>query len=440
MIHLTPNVQYWITIGLFLIVFAGIFTEIVEKSLLAATGAIGVMLLGLLPKESAFSVIDFNTLSLLLGMMVTVSVAMEARVFEWISIVILRWTQGKPLLIFLLFMATTLVLSSVLNNVTTILVLLPLTISIARGIGINPKPLVLGEIFFANTGGLLTLIGDPVNTIVGSAAGLGMLDFLYAMWIPVLLHGLFVLVYLYARNHSQLRDIGAEFIKVFHNQLVILRVEKDFASRPFQARYAVTTSVILLLTIVGFLFSDVIGLSAAQIALCGAVLSLLFHHRSVDPEHIFAHVEWRTLVFFTGLFVVVGALEHTGILDAIARSIAVLAGNAYLLLGLLLVLTAVVSAFVDNIPFVTIMIPIIRTLNESQALSDPNVLWIALCLGAVMGGMVSPFGSSANIVAIATAAKSGYKISNRFYLRTSIPVSVMGILISYGYLITAYAV
>lgn len=440
MLHLSPLMEYWLTIGLFLVVFGAVFTEIVEKGLVAAAGAVTVLILGLLPGEEAFAAIDFNTIGLLLGMMVTVSVAMEARVFEWLSIVILRMTQGRPLLIFLLFMTATLFMSSVLNNVTTILILLPLTISIARGIGMNPKPLVIGEIIFANTGGLLTLIGDPVNTIVGSAAGFGMLDFLRAMWVPVCIHALFVLAFLYVRNRAQLRDISTQFAKVLHNQLVIMSVEKDFNTRPFNARYAVTTSAVLACTIAGFIVADRLGLTAAQIALIGAVASLLLHHRSVDAEHIFAHVEWRTLVFFAGLFVVVGALETTGLLQRVAGVINDISGNGYVLLAFLLVVTAVVSAFVDNIPFVTIMIPIIRTLAQEHVVPDPTMLWFALCLGAVMGGLASPFGSSANIVAIATAAKAGYKVQNAFYLKNSVVISAVGVVISYVYLVLAYGV
>jgi Na+/H+ antiporter NhaD/arsenite permease-like protein len=438
MFPLSADAQFWVTLGLFSVVLVGIFTELVEKSLLAAAGAACVLLLGLLEPEGIFAAIDFNTLGLLLGMMLVVGVAMELRLFEWLSVGILRQTGGRPLLIFLLFMVATFVLSSILNNVTTILVLLPLTIGIARGIGMNPKPLVLGEIILANTGGLLTLIGDPVNTIVGSAASLGMLDFLRAMWIPVCLHAVLLLWFIYGMNRAQLRDIRTEFLKVLHNQLVIQRVEKEFTSAPFYRRDAFTAGGILILTIAAFLSADWLHLGPSQIALSAAAISLLVHHKRAPLERILHQVEWTTLGFFLGLFVLVGALEHTGVLEDLAKFIADVSSNPYVLLALLLSVTAVVSAFVDNIPFVTIMIPIIRALDQHQVVPDVHVLWYGLCLGAVMGGLASPFGSSANIVALATANKAGFRVSTPLYLRTSIIASVSGVLISYVYLVLAY--
>ncbi len=436
---MTHSLQLWLTLGIFGLTFAGIFVEIVDKGILATAGAFLCLALGLMTEREAGGFIDFETLSLLLGMMGVVSVASMAGLFEVSSVRILKLTGGSPLLIFLIFMLSTLLLSSFLNNVTTILILLPLTIQITRGIGLNPKPFVLGEIFFANIGGLLTLIGDPVNTIVGSASHLGMLDFIANMAVPVFLHFAVILVFLYATNRRQFRGIGKNFIKVLHNQLVLRSIGDALLAKEYRKSFMAKAALTLLATIVAMLFADRIGWTPGAIALTGAVLAMLLNHRDVDVLNVFHEVEWTTLFFYTGLFVLVGAVEKTGILEVAAHQLQSAAGNPYLLLGMLLLITGVVSAFVDNIPFVTVMIPVVRSLQGGGMFPHhPEILWWALSLGAVMGGMASPFGSSANIVAIGVAERAGFKISTPFYLRTSLMVSACGLVIAYLYLITAY--
>jgi len=436
---MSETLQHGVTIGIFVAVFVGILTEVFEKGVVAVTGALLCLLLGIITQGEAESFIDFETLSLLLGMMVVVGVAADSGLFEYVSIAILKITRGRPLAIFLFFMINTLLLSSVLNNVTTILIMLPLTLEMTRGIGINPKPFVLGEIFFANIGGLLTLIGDPVNTIVGSAANLGMIDFMVNMSIPVFAHTATILLFLYVVNRSQFRDIGDNFIKLFHNQLVIQSINDRFEKKGIDWGYDTRSSIVLVLTIICFLMSGILGLSAGAIALVGAAVALLACHKKVEFESVLHSIEWKTLLFFLGLFVVVGAVEKTGVLDTLAHALMGLTSSPYLLIGILLIGTGIVSAFVDNIPFVTIMIPIVRTIQEGGLFpNNPEVLWFALCLGAVMGGMASPFGSSANIVAIGCADRCKYHISTPYYLRTSLIVSAMGLVIAYAYLVLAY--
>jgi len=432
--------HFWIILAIFVVVFIGIFSERIDKGILAVAGAVACILFGGITEQAAGGFVDFQTLSLLLGMMVTVGVASDSGVFELISVKILKITQGRPLLIFLLFMTSTLLMSSFLNNVTTILILLPLTIEITRGIGLNAKPFVLGEIFFANIGGLLTLIGDPVNTIVGSAGNLGMSDFMINMSIPVFLHFAIIVAYLYFLNKGQFKSITDNFIKVFHNQLVIQSIDDQFAKRKIDMRFVWSSSLIMAATIVSFLFSDRIGLTAGTLALIGAAVTMLWHFRKIELDHILSTaIEWKTLLFFAGLFVIVGAVEQTGILEQIAHLLESLTSNPYVLVGILLVMTGVVSAFIDNIPFVTIMIPIIRALQAGPLFPHhPEMLWWALSLGAVMGGMASPFGSSANVVAIGVANKSGFRITTPYYLKNSLFVSFSGLLISYVYLITFY--
>ncbi len=439
MFELASGVHFWLTLALFAVVFVGIFTEIVDKGILAGIGAALCVVLGLATEGEAGTYIDFQTLSLLLGMMAVVSVASMAGLFEHLSVSILKKTGGAPLLIFVLFMVLTLLLSSFLNNVTTVLIMLPLSIQIARGIGLNPRPFVLGEIFFANIGGLLTLIGDPVNSIVGSAAGLGMLDFMTNLSIPVFIIFLVTMVYLYLLNKPQFKSIRSDFSKVLHNQLVIRHIDDKLKAKNFKKRYMIRSAAALAMTIVAMLFAEQLGLTPGAIALIGAVVTLIVNHKDIDMPHLFSEIEWSTLFFYMGLFVMVGTVEKTGALDMLATSIDSLNAGPVVLIGLLLIMTGVVSAFVDNIPFVTVMIPIIRTLQENEMFAqNPDVLWWALSLGAVLGGMASPFGSSANIVAIGVAHKAGFKVATPYYLKYSLFVSCAGLLISFLYLVFFY--
>lgn len=440
MTELVPaSLEFWLPIGVFILVFAGIFLEYIDKAIVTTIGAFMVLLLGSVSHADAFESIDFETLALLFGMMIVVEVASRARLFELLSVKILKITAGRPLLIFLLFIINTLFLSSFLNNVTTILIILPLTIEITRGVGLNTKPFVIGEIVAANIGGLLTLIGDPVNTIVGTAVGLGMLDFLINLSIPVFLLLFFTLGVLLIANRKDFKNIRDNFVKILHNILVLKTVEERFDKIPLKKSLLWTSSVTLVCTIAAFIFSEQLQLSAGVIALIGATVSLTLAHKHVQIHQIISSLEWQTLFFFGGLFVVVGALESTGALEIIANALTHITTNPYLLIFILLIGTGVVSAIVDNVPFVTMMIPIMQSLLASGLFPDsPEILWWTLSLGAVMGGMASPYGSTANIVAIGTSKKAGLTINLFYYLRYSLPISCAGLLISYVYLISAY--
>lgn len=431
--------SFWLPIAIFALVFVGIFLEIVDKAIVAAVGALATVIFGTLSHGDAFGSIDFETIGLLFGMMIVVEVASKARLFELLSVKILKTTGGRPLLIFLLFIINTLILSSFLNNVTTILIILPLTIEITRGIGLNTKPFLIGEIVAANIGGLLTLIGDPVNTILGTAVGIGMSDFFVHLVIPVIAALCFTVGLVIVTNRSEFKNIRGNFVKVLHNMLVIKSVEERFDKQPLKVALLYTSSVALVLTIAGFIFADDLGLSPGIIALAGATAALIVSHKHVPIHSVLGSLEWQTLIFFVGLFVTVGALEATGVLTSIANALTQLTTNPYVLILILLFGTGIVSAIVDNVPFITMMIPVGKALLAGGLFAQsPEVLWWTLSLGAVMGGLASPYGSSANIVAIGTAKKAGLVISTRYYLRYSLPVSLAGLCMSYIYLVTAY--
>ena len=431
--------RFWLPIAIFVAVFVGMFLERIEKALVTGLGAAAVLLLGLVPQSQAFAAIDFETLALLFGMMVIVEVTARGRLFALLSTKILRLTGGRPLLIFVLFVLNTLILSSVLSNVTTILIILPLTIEITAGIGLNPRPFLVAEIVAANVGGLLTLIGDPVNTIVGSAVGIGMFEFGYHLGIPVAILTALTLLFLRFAHRAEFKDIRGDFLKVLHNMLVITAVEERFEKFPVRRSQLWISGGVLAGTILGFAVADRIGLTPGVIALIGGVAALTLTHKTVPFHKVMEGVEWQTLIFFAGLFVVVGALESTGVLEMIAAGLAGVTTDPYVLLGILLVGTAVVSAVVDNVPFVTMMIPVMQALLAAGLFAaSPQVVWWTLSLGAVIGGLASPYGSSANIVAVGVARKAGVALPTGAYLRYSLPISAVGLLISYAYLVAAY--
>ena len=430
--------QYWLPIVVFGLVFAGVLLELTEKSLITAIGALVLILVHSVEQHEALAMIDFDTLTLLFGMMIVVEVAAHARLFEWLSMLILRMTKGRPLLIFVLFIVNTLVLSSFLNNVTTILIMLPLTIEIAKGIGLNLRPFVIGEMVAANIGGLLTLIGDPVNTIVGTAADLGMMSFMVNLSTPVFIIAGATIAFLWLTDRKSFAGIRSNFTKVLHNLLVLKNVEGRFRATPFDKTLLCIAIACLVCTIGGFIAAEYLDISPGLVAVIGATVTMVATHHRVPYSTIVGGIEWQTLLFFGGLFVVVGAVEQTGILEQVAEHLVALTAQPAALLAIILVSTGIISAIVDNVPFVTLMIPIITSIQEEQIFPDGSVLWWALCLGAVMGGMASPYGSSANIVAVGTARKAGYKLSNATYMLYSLPISVGGLAVSYVYLVFAY--
>ncbi len=438
-VNFLEHAHVWLPILGFAAILVGILSERVDKGLLAGGGALLFLAANFIEPENVLSAIDFETLSLLLGMMLLVSIAEESRLFEMLSLQILRITQGRPLVVFVLFLANTLVLSSFLNNVTTILIMVPLTLEITRGIGLKPRPFIIGEIICANIGGLLTLIGDPVNTIVGSYAHLNMFAFMWNMGIPVLCTFACTGLLLFSTHRKQFRNIGGDFITVLHNLLVMRVIERKFNAQKLDVPFMWQSGILLSLTIGCFLWSEQLGSTPGFIALAGAGLALAICHRHVSVEHALAKVDWKTLLFFLGLFILVGGVEGTGMLERLAQGISSMSTHPALLLAMLLLGTAVISAFIDNVPFVTIMLPVISALLKQGLFPEsPEVLWWTLSLGAVMGGMASPFGSSANIVALETVRKYGMRLSGSEYVRFSLPLSAIGLSISYVYLLLAY--
>ncbi|MEW6726992.1 MAG: ArsB/NhaD family transporter [Bacillota bacterium] len=422
--------QVTIATAVFLITYAVIVSEKVHRAVAAFCGAALVVLVGILEPERAVHAIDWNTIGLLVGMMIIVGITRETGVFEFLAIKAAKAAKGQPLAIMASLAAVTAVLSAFLDNVTTVLLVVPVTFAIAKKLEINPLPFIIAEILSSNIGGTATLIGDPPNIMIGSATHLGFLDFMINLTpIVVLVHVMtvFILQLIYRKS---------------------LRVPAEVRSRIFEFNeydelkdMALLKKCLIVITLVvaGFLLHQVLHLESCVIALSGASLLLLITR--AEPEHPLHQVEWPVIFFFIGLFVVVGALEEVGVIRMLAELALEATGGVIIPTGMLILwISAIASAFVDNIPFVATMIPLIKEMAAlgNMAAYDVDFLWWSLSLGACLGGNGTIIGASANVVVIGMSEKRGLVITFIEFMKVAFPLMLMSIILSTGYMFLWY--
>ncbi len=420
--------QYLIlAVSLFVLTYALILSEKFNRTTVAMFGAVLMLVFYVENGEIAIKSIDFNTIALLIGMMIIVNIMRRTGVFEYVAIYAAKFVKGEPWRILVLLSILTAISSAILDNVTTILLIAPVTIVIAKDLKLNPIPFIMSEVLLSNIGGASTLIGDPPNILIGSAAGLGFNDFLLNM-TPVILViifvNIFVLKFAYKKNLSCTEEAKNSIMKMDEKLLI-----KD-------KKLLVKSLFVLGITIVGFLTHELLGYESSTVALFGAGL-LLFMSR-LEPDEILCEIEWPTIFFFIALFVLVGALEQVGVIEYLARStIALTGGNLIMTAMLVLWGSAIASAFLDNIPFVASMIPIIRNLGEIGGMNT-TPLWWALALGACLGGNGTIIGASANVIAVGLLDKYSYKITFKQFMKLGFPVMLISIIISSVYLYVFY--
>jgi Na+/H+ antiporter NhaD/arsenite permease-like protein len=403
--------------GLFIITLAVILSERLHRTTAAGIGAALMIIIGteleFYSQEEALRSIDFNTLGLLLGMMIMVRLLEETGFFQYIAILTGKWSGGQPWILLVILGATTSLLSMVLDNVTTVILIAPVTILIADILGLSPVPFLMAEAMLSNTGGVATLVGDPPNVIIGSAAEFSFNDFLTHL-APIVLFAwvaaLAALRYLFRRElAAQPKNIQA-----------LLKLDEHEALK--NRANARKLLIILGLVIVLFFFHGPLHFLPATIAMGGAALALFWVRTNV--EETLSHLEWGVLLFFAGLFVMVGGLEASGLLGLLATGIMGLAQNNLWLASLVILWVAtIVSAAVDNIPFTIAMAPIIQRLAAVGVPVSP--LWWALALGAGFGGNGTPLGATANVVVISMSERTSTPISMRHWLKVGTPVMLV---------------
>ena len=416
-----------IAIVVFVVVIGLIMSEKVHRAAAALAGAVVLVIAGVMNGQKALSYIDFNTIGVLVGMMILVAVIRQSGLFEYVAIKAAKIAHGDPWKIMIAFILITAALSGILDNVTTVLLVGPMTIAIAKMLEINPVPFLMTQILASNAGGTATLIGDPPNIMIGSAANLSFIDFLDNTGLAVALVLLFMIIIMRFEYKKQIEIEGLDTSKIMN-----LDPNKSITNKPLLIK-GVT---VIGLVIIGFIFHDKLGVESSVIALAAAALMLVIGGTSV--ENAIQDVEWTTIVFFMSLFVVVGGLTETGVIKQMAAVVIdKTAGHPVMMMLILLWASAILSSFLDNIPFVATLIPLVLALKADGM--DVEPLWWAISLGACLGGNGTMIGASANVVLSDISTKHGYPITFKSYMRVGMPFMLGSVFISMVFLLVKYA-
>jgi Na+/H+ antiporter NhaD and related arsenite permeases len=421
---MAESTYFTLSIIIFVAVYALIIMDKFDRAVISLSGAMLMVLLRVINQEDAFAAIDYNTIGLLVAMMIIVMIMRRTGVFEYMGIKMVKASKANPFWLLILLSLTTGILSAFLDNVTTILLILPITLSVTSELKVNPIPFIIAAIFASNVGGTATLIGDPPNIMIGSGAGLDFVDFLIndaVIALPVLVLTSFLFAFIYRKNLST--DPALK-------EKIMAMDEKSAIKDSYLLKKCM---VVFILVIIGFLLHGALHFESSTIALTGAVVLLFVS--GINSELVLIEVEWKTIFFFCGLFILVGGIEATGVIALMAKEvIAVTGGDPFLTAMAILWVSAIASAFIDNIPFVATMIPLILQLGQ---MSHINILplWWALSLGACLGGNGTAIGASANVVAIGIAEREGYKITFGHYFKVAFPVMLLTVAVCTGYIV-----
>jgi anion transporter len=425
----------WASVIVFAAAYVLIASEWVHRVKAALGGALLLLVIGATDGDHAFyskqSGIDWGVIFLLIGMMLIVAVLRRTGIFDYLAIWSAKRARGRPFRLMVLLIVVTAVASALLDNVTTVLLIAPVTFLVCDRLGVKPVPFLISEVMAANIGGTATLVGDPPNIIIASRAGLSFNDFLVhlaplVVLLLIVLIGLCRVMFRSAFRYDEQRAAA----------VMALRERDAIRDR----RLLITSLVILSLVLAGFLLQTVLHLEPAVVAISGG-LALLALSR-LDAEEVAKDVEWPTLLFFVGLFVMVGALVATGVIDRVAQAATTAIGGRVLGASIVLLwASAVLSAIVDNIPYVATLAPIVSDLaHASGGGANTRVLWWALALGADLGGNATAIGASANVVMLGLAERAGRRISFWEFTRYGVVVAVVTVVVATPYLWLRYFV
>jgi Na+/H+ antiporter NhaD/arsenite permease-like protein len=436
------EISFFITLGVFLFVLLAIGLRWMHETAAALLGAVVLWLihyvggsffpaLRIISFDEAVAVVDWNVIFLILGMMIFMAMFSETGFFRWLAYQGFRLARGNAWLLGLMLLLITAVTSSLLNNVTAMLLLVPLSIEIAQTVRVHPFAYVIPEVLAANIGGAATLIGDPPSTIVGSYLGLGFFE--YALQAaPVVIVSLLLLVGLSALLYRR------ELASAKTSPSPALVQELEARARITDLALLRKASVVGLVTLVLFFIADLFGLPASVIAMTGAVWLIVWVRP--DMHAMLREVDWTTLFFFIGIFVLVGGLEKAGVIDWLAQAIEALAGGSLTLATVLMVwVSGLASGIMDNIPFTIAVLPIAERLSATIPAANGNpVLFWALILGADLGGNLTYVGGAANIVAVGLLAAAGYRLSFGRFVRDGALAVVVTLLVATVWLLIRY--
>ena len=426
--------------AILLIAYVFIASEKIQKSVVALVGAALTMLLGLIPfggetpdgkiLKGVFEYVDFQVIFLLIGMMIIVNIASRSGVFKWMALNLLRATKGHPKTVLFALAAFTAIASAFLDNVTTVVLMMPITFVIAKEFDTDPIPFLITEVLASNIGGTATLIGDPPNIIIGTRAGLSFMSFvkeLTPIVVLIFLVCIGTLVFLFRKGLKATPEKMEHIANLDNSQTI---TDKNLMIR---------SVITLLLVIAGFVTHDVTHIPAYVFAVAGAAFLLLFE----KPKEIYRDVEWLTIFFFVGLFIIIGGFEANGGIKFLADQLIVLThGSLKAATYIILWASGLLSGIIDNIPYTATMAPLISELinpaNENAITGNVNALWWALSLGACLGGNLTIIGAAANVLVSETAASKGHKISFLRFMKYGVLVTLISLALSSGYLCLKY--
>ncbi|OGG45509.1 MAG: hypothetical protein A3F84_19125 [Candidatus Handelsmanbacteria bacterium RIFCSPLOWO2_12_FULL_64_10] len=412
--------------AIFLGTYALIASERVHRTVAALLGAVALLLFHVLEQEEAFHAVDFNVIFLLMSMMIVVGILKKTGVFQWLALKAAKLGRGHPAIILALMCLLTGVLSAFLDNVTTVVLTVPMTLFIVRLLEVDPIPFLVGQVLASNIGGTGTLIGDPPNIMIGSRAGMDFLEFTrHAAPIAVALLVLYCvgMALFWLPKMKATAELRAALME---------QSEEGLITDPRLLRIG---AFVLALTVAGFLLHGPLGYEAATIALASAVLFLLLSRQSIQ-EVLIEEVEWTSLLFFVGLFIVVEGLVQGGVIASLAHAALALTGGSLPATTLLILwMSGILSAIVDNIPYTATMLPLVEQLGLSMPILP---LWVALFLGADLGGNATIIGASANVVVAGMAERQGYPFSFWRFMKFGVPVTVVNLMVCTGYLWVRY--
>lgn len=418
---------------IFIVSYALIISEKLNRALVACIGGVLMLLFGVLDLDAAFiHHIDWHTITLLLSMMVLVSITSQSGFFEYIAITVAKKVQGKPIPLLVVISIITGVGSAFLNNVTTVLLIVPIILTLTKMLNISAIPYFLVTILASNIGGTATLIGDPPNLMIGQAVEHLTFNAFLIHLAPVVIIIFFIVIFGMVKFYGKKLQVSDE------NRMKLMDVT---AARYLKNKGLLLKSVVVLvMTIIGFILQPMLKVELTSVAMAGALLLLLLTHEEQQVEEVFKSVEWVTLFFFIGLFMLVGGLKEVGIIDEIAKSIIYYTeGDLPKTSMLILWSSGILSGFVDNIPFVAAMIPVILEF-QNYGMTNLDPLWWALALGACLGGNATLIGATSNVIVAGLAARANQGFSYMEFLKVGAPVAFVSFVISSIYIYFRYLI
>jgi Na+/H+ antiporter NhaD/arsenite permease-like protein len=418
-----------ITIAVFAIFYIIVVLDLINKAAISLLGASILLMLKIIPVETAFRKIDFNVMTILLAMMVIVNIIKDTGVFHYIAIKSAKLAHGDPLKILIFLMIITAFISAFLPNVTTILIICPVSLLIAIELGISPYPFLITQAIASNIGGTATLIGDPPNIMIGYGANLSFNDFIIHMTpliIIVTAVSVLISIPLFRKSFSVSPERKARIMKFNESEAITDKV------------FMVKSLSVLLSIIIGCSLSTYLGIDPTIVTFFGAAL-LLILSQGTQQEKYFGEVEWTTIFFFIGLYIMVGAMEEVKIIEFLGEKLVAHAGHSITMAAMTIIWgSGILSGIIDNIPFTATVIPLLKIVNSNFSTAGGDVLWWSLSAGACLGGNLTLIGASANIVVAGIGTKNGYPISFLEFTKYGIIYTLISLIISSFYIYLRY--